>query len=56
MPQVERQSDCKDMQNPPARFISHKIFEHFLPPEEMAEGIHCSYAQKMYYPPSGSQK
>jgi hypothetical protein len=28
MPQIKRQTDRKDMQNPPAGLESHKIFEH----------------------------
>ncbi len=43
MAQVKSQTNSDDMENPPSQFISHKIFEHFLP-EDISESIDDGYS------------
>ena len=56
MTQVKSQNYYKEMKNPPSGFENHKIFDHPLPPKNMAEDIHNGYPDKMYNPPAKLEK
>jgi hypothetical protein len=64
MAQIEDKPYGHNVENPPTRFISHKISNHILPPvlnhilslEQMSYGVHQRDPYEMNNPPEGSQK
>jgi hypothetical protein len=60
--QVEGEGHSEDVKDPPARFVSHYVFEHriSLPiglfPENVAQGVNNRNSRQMDEPPPGFQK
>ncbi len=56
MTEVKSQRDNKNMEHTPSGFISQKVSDHALPPEDMTGNIDCGYSRQVYDPPSCPQK
>jgi hypothetical protein len=56
MAKIKGNSYGCDMENPPARLVSHKIPQHILPPEQMSDGVNDRDPREMDQPPKRFQK
>ena len=56
MSQIKSAANDNNVENPPAGPVSHEIFQHVSPPEQMSEHIDRGNADAVQEPPAGFQK
>jgi hypothetical protein len=56
MAEIKNPADGNDVQNPPTRLITHEMFQHASPPENIAEDVNPGNSQRVDDPPAWLQK